>query len=84
MVDKILVEVYVPVIGESFDVYIPVTSKLHEVETLLTAALSELTEGRFHPAPDTVLCDKLSGQPLDINSSAMELGLLNGARLMLI
>lgn len=82
--DKILVEIYVPVIGRCFDVYIPVASKLSQVEALLAGALAELTDSQFVPSRDTVLCDRLSGETLDINSSALELGLLNGSRLMLI
>lgn len=82
--DKILIELYLPAIHRVFDVYIPVACKLYEVETLLAAVLIELSDGQFVPSGDTVLCDRLSGQPLDINSSALELNLLNGSKLMLI
>lgn len=81
---KILVEVYVPVIDQTFDVHIPVTCKVHEVETMLAGAFQDLSDGYFVPSPDTVLCDRLSGEELDINQSVLELGLQNGARLMLI
>lgn len=82
--DKILVEVYIPALNRSYDVYIPALTKLHEVETLLAAAITELSDGYFTARQDTVLCDKTSGMLLDINQSAMELGLQNGAQLMLI
>ncbi|MFD0671944.1 methyltransferase [Cohnella sp. GCM10027633] len=82
--DRILVEVYVPALGRTFDAYIPAASKLREVESLLAGALSELSDGAFVPAPDTSLCERKSGSALDINRSAVELGLMNGTRLMLI
>ncbi|MFC4302819.1 methyltransferase [Cohnella boryungensis] len=82
--DKILVEIYIPVVDRSFDVYIPVSLKLYEVEALLSGAFKELCDGQFVASPDTVLCDKLTGMVLDINQSVLELGLMNGSRLMLI
>lgn len=82
--DKILVEIYVPVVNRSFDTYLPVSLKLHEIEALLAGAFRELCDGQFVASPDTVLCDRLTGQALDINKSVLELGLMNGSRLMLI
>ncbi|WP_027088424.1 hypothetical protein [Cohnella panacarvi] len=82
--DRILVEVYVPAVGRTFDAYIPAVSKLREVEALLAQVLSDLSDGSFVPSPDTSLCDRKSGLALDINQSAVELGLMNGTRLMLI
>lgn len=84
MQDQILVEIYLPTVHRSFDVYIPLFCKLYEVEAMIAGALHELSDGSFIPTPDTVLCDKLSGIVFDINSSAAELGLRNGSRLMLI
>jgi len=82
--DKYLIEVYIPVLNKSYDVYIPALTKLYEVEALLAAAIAELSDGYFTARQDTVLCDKDSGMLLDINKSAMELGMQNGSKLMLI
>ncbi|THF73922.1 methyltransferase [Cohnella fermenti] len=82
--DNILVEIYLPVAGRCFDVYIPLTSRLHEVEVLLAKAFMEVSGGYFVGSPDSVLCDRESGTVLDINKSALELGMCNGSRLMLI
>lgn len=82
--DKILIELYLPAINRVFDIYIPPTCKLHQLEALLAGVLMELSDGQFVPSGDMVLCDRLSGQTLDINSSALELNLCNGSRLMLI
>ncbi|GMX63568.1 hypothetical protein Elgi_31390 [Paenibacillus elgii] len=82
--DKILVEVFVPALARTYDVYIPLTTKLWEVETLLTGAIAELSNGYFAPTRDTVLCERTSGSVLDIGMSAQESGLHYGSRLMLI
>lgn len=82
--EKILIEVFVPAIEKTFDVYIPPTLKMHEVEMLLSSAISELSSGYFAKSPDTVLCERKNGIIIDINKSASELGLQNGSNLMLI
>lgn len=82
--DSILVELYLPAADISYDVYIPLQSKLHEVILLLVSTFSSLSGAYFASYEDTVLCDKASGNVLDINFSAEELGLQNGSKLMLI
>lgn len=82
--DKILVEIYLPAINQSYDVYIPLLSKIHEIEMLLTTAFTELSDGYFTTSHQTVICDKATGILLDINKSALELGLQHGSQLMLI
>lgn len=82
--DKILVEIYLPALNRQLDVYIPLTTKLYEIETLLSNALEELTEGYYAQASSIVICDRVTGEVLDINQSPYELGLMNGSRLMLI
>lgn len=84
MLDKILVEVFLPAINQSYDVYIPIDSKFFEVEVLLMSAFAELSDGYLKTSREMVVCDRITGNQLDINKSAIELGLYNGARLMLI
>lgn len=82
--NKILVEIYLPVLQTSFDVFIPLTSQLHEIEPLLVRAFNDVTGGYFNSSDELVLCDRDSGKVLDINQTALELALKNGSRLMLI
>ena len=82
--EKILVEVYVPVIHKCYDVYLPLTSKLYEIEGLLANAVKEISGGYFAASEDTVICDRETGKLFDVNKSAFELELQNGSRLMLI
>ena len=82
--DNILVEIYLPAANRSYDVYIPLKSKLHEVLALLSLMLTELSGGYFAASDDTIICDKATGMALNINMSAEELGLRNGAKMMLI
>lgn len=79
--DKILVEVYIPASNDTFDVLIPLKSKLYEVIYLLANTLSELTEG-YEIKANTPLCDRHTGEILDINKTVKELSLRNGSKLM--
>lgn len=82
--DDILIEVFVPVLSESFDVFIPQRAPMYEVLELIKKAVSDLSYGRFVSDDNTVICYRKSGKILNINLSVCELNILNGSKLMLI
>lgn len=82
--DKVLVNVYVPVLGESYDMFIPLRSQLQEVLGLVKTAVEKMTDGAFMPSADNVISYRNDGKILDINLSVYELGIRNGSKLMLI
>lgn len=84
MHEKVLVEITVPAAGEKFDVFIPQDSQMSEVLSLVAAALSDLSGGRYTAATDAVLCDMETGIIYNVNMAVAELGIQNGSRLMLI
>ena len=82
--NKIIVNVYVPVLNISYDIFVPLQAQLYEVTELIKKAVTELSEGRFIPMRDTTISLRASGKILDINSTIQELGIGNGTKLMLI
>lgn len=82
--NKILVEIYVPVLNRSFDVFIPLTSSMSQVLELVKKAVSDLSDGRFIADENTALCHKEDGTIININLSVAELEIKNGSKLMLI
>ena len=82
--NKVLVNVYVPMLNKSYDIFIPIQSQLFEITDLIKRAVSELSEGQFMPSRDTVLAYRASGKILDVNSTVFELEIGNGTKLMLI
>lgn len=82
--DKILVEVYVPLIGMSWDIFIPQDVKMHSVLEMVKKAVENLSDNRFVSDENTAICYRDSGAILNINLSAKELELHNGSKLMLI
>lgn len=84
MTDKILVEVFLPAANSSFDVYIPLKLKLFQVLTLLSVIVTDLSSGYFTANSETVVCDKETGNILNVNLSVEELKLCNGSKLILM
>lgn len=82
--NKVLVNVYIPILNRAYDVFIPNQSQIFEVTELIKRAASELSEGQFMPSRDTVLARRSTGEILDINKTVFELEIQNGTKLMLI
>ena len=84
MGNKALVEIFVPAIGQKYDVYIPLEIKMSEVVKMVAKAFSELSQGKYKATQDAILCDAVTGNIFDINIEVAELGIKTGSRLMLI
>ncbi len=84
MMEKVLVEVYVPVLDISYDVFVPLASQMSEVSDLLKKAVTDLSDGRFITTEETAVCYRENGAIVNVNMSVYELGIHNGSKLMLI
>ena len=81
---KIIVEIYVPALDETYDVFIPQTSPMSEILELLKKAVGDLSGGRFLATDETAVCYRENGAIINVNMSVYELGIHNGSKLMLI
>ena len=52
--DKVLVEVFVPLLDRSFDMFLPAASPMYEVLELMEKAVTEMSDGRFIATDNTV------------------------------
>jgi hypothetical protein len=82
--NKVLVEIFLPAAGRSFDVYLPLESQMSEVVVLVSALLSDLSDGKYKANDNAVLCDAATGIIYNINMAIAELGITHGSKLMLI
>lgn len=82
--DKLLVEVYLPVVLQSYDVQIPADMQLSQITILIANALGQLTDYLYALGETPLLCDYTSGNILNINMTPQMAGLYNGSKLMLI
>lgn len=82
--DKVLIEVFVPILGETFDMFISLQAPMYEILELIKKGISEMSYGRFMANESTVICYRDNGNIININLSVYELNIVNGTKLMLI
>lgn len=82
--NKILVKLYVPTIGEEYDIWIPSNRKIYTVIILLVKAIHEFTNGEYCPSKLPVLYDKKTSNPYDINQTIEQSTIKNGSEIILI
>lgn len=81
---KVLIEVYNPASGKTFDAFVPLKSKLYEVTYLLSHIISELSGGYYRVNDQSILCNRTTGELYDINLTIEQLGFKHGQKLMLL
>lgn len=82
--NKVLVKVYVPMLGEIYDVRIPSNKKIYEIIVLLSKAINELSEGCYNPIEIPSLYDKITAEEFDWNSILKDTTIRNGTEVILI
>ena len=82
--NKVLVNIYVPILNVAYDVFVPVQLQLFEVIGLVKKAIADLSEGRFIPSEETTLAFRSNGSILNVNRTVYELNIGNGTKLLLI
>ncbi len=84
MMNKYLIEIYLPACGKSFQLRVPRDVPLAQWLPLAARLLERQSGGLFVSGASTVLCDRQTGDIYDINRTARELGFQNGSAALLI
>ena len=82
--NKILIELYIPLIEKSYDLYIPINKKVGTIKRLIEESLVKLTDNAYIPKEQTNLYSKETGQIYDVNKTIRDTDLKNGSRIILI
>ncbi|MBR2247514.1 MAG: hypothetical protein IKG58_03490 [Bacilli bacterium] len=82
--NKILIELYIPLIEKNYDLYIPINKKVGTVKKLIEEGLVELTDDAYRVKEDTNLYSKENGQIYDVNQTVRDTDLKNGSKVILI
>lgn len=82
--DKIMLEVRLPVANKYYDVRVPANSCIGDVLPLLEQALEELEKGYYLAKGDSVLCDGETGKIFDLQMTVREAGIVNGSKVILM
>lgn len=81
--NKVYVILYVPLIGEKYEMFLPISKKIGSITKLLTKSVNELSDGTF-PIKDSLLYDKKDGIMYDLNITVKESNIRNGSEIILI
>lgn len=81
---KVLINLEVPAISESYDVYIPTFLNITKVAELLAKAVAELSDQRYVSSGHELLCHKENGYVMRVDKTFEEYGILNGDHLIFL
>lgn len=82
--NKVLIQLYIPVTGENYDIWLPRTLSVNQATKLISSFFYGMTGGAYMPDEESVLCSMEDGKIYSVNSSVENLRLKNGSKLMLI
>ena len=83
MKNKVLVQLIVPDMEESYDIYIPINRKVGNIIGLLSKAISELTNGVYPISKKTSLYNAETGERYPIDNIILDTNIRNGTKLIL-
>ena len=84
MKNKVLVELIVPEIEESYDIYIPINKKIGSIINLLSKAIFELSDGEYINNNRSFLYNSDTGEKYDINVIVKDTNIRNGTKIVLM
>ena len=82
--NKILLEVYIPLIEKEYDVFIPVSKRIGTIKKLIERGIVDLADDGYIIKDDTNLYSKEKGLIYDVNLKVIDTDLKNGSRVILI
>ena len=82
--NKILLEVFIPIIEEEYDVFVPVSKRIGTIKKLIEKGILDLASDDFQIKDDSNFYSKTSGQIYDVNKKVIDTDLKNGSRIILI
>ena len=82
--NKILIELYIPLIEKNYDLYIPINKTIGTIKKLIEEGLVDLTNDAYEIKETTNLFSKETGKIYDVNKKVRETDLKNGSKIVLI
>ncbi len=82
--NKVLIQLFVPEIDETFDLFIPVNELLWKVKKLLTKSVYDLTNGEINPQKEYILVNKITGEIYKDNIVIRDTNIRNATEIVLL
>lgn len=81
--DKVLVSLFVPSVGEKYDVYIPLFLSVAEISALLAQMLEEIQSNRYVSSHQEILCSMDRKIILEREKTLRDYHVQNGEHLLI-
>lgn len=82
--NKVLIELHIPAIGEHFDIFIPTDVEIEKLNIIIANGISEITNGKYIPSNLERLNSKEPLGLLNANLTLNDYGIKNGMQLYFI
>jgi len=84
MMNKIIVQVYLPANGKTYDVRLPEDMYVHDAADMLGDLFSDAANGLYCKGEVNILCFRDKGESLPQEKTLKELGIRNRSQLMFV
>lgn len=84
MSNKVLIKLYVPTLGESYDLFIPVNEIMWKINRLIVKMISDSTDGLFSLDRDYAMINVDTGRVYDNNDIVINTDIRNATKILLI
>lgn len=84
MMNKVLIKLYVPTLGENYDIYIPVNEMVWKVNRLIVKLISDMSNDNFSIDRDYALINIDTGMIYNNNDIIINTDIRNASRLLLV
>lgn len=81
---KLLVNVFVPAIGEKYDILVPDFLRIRSVTTLIASTVEQLSDHMYVPSGEECLCSAEKTILLRPNATLEKYGIQNGDHLIMM
>ena len=84
MNNKVLVELVVPVLEESYDIFIPINRKVGDIIGIISKVISNLSGGYFVSSERNCLYDGDTGDMYPVDTLLINTDIRNGSKIILM
>ncbi len=82
--NKVLIEVDVPIIEKKYDIFVPINKKVGRLIIQINEIINDITNGVYIIKNNSVLYNKANGSVLKQDVLVKDSGLKNGSKVILI
>ena len=82
--NKVLIQLFVPEIDETFDLFIPVNELLWKIKKLVVKSVYDLTNGEIDPTKEYILINKITGEIYKDNVIIRDTNIRNATEIVLL